>query len=68
MVSRGSALEAFLGHFPVPLKLQGKSKKKCVLLETVVKFWVFGSSLEGLPRAQNRHPEDADSSSDLLEN
>ena len=35
---------------------------------TAVKFWVFGSSLEGLPRAQNQHPEDADSSPDLLEN
>ena len=36
-------------------------------MQTVFKFWVFGSSLEGLPRAQNRHPEGADSSSDLLE-
>ena len=27
VVSRGSALEAFLVHFPVPLKLQGKYKK-----------------------------------------
>ena len=28
VVSRGSALEAFLGQFPVPLKLQRESKKK----------------------------------------
>ena len=39
-----------------------------VFCETVVKFWVFVSSLEGLPRAQKQHIEIADSRGDLLRN
>ena len=56
----GSALEAFFGLLSGGFKIARKIKKKCGFCVIVVKFWVFGSSLEGLPRAQNQHPEDAD--------
>ena len=63
----GSALEAFFGllsgGFKVARKINKKSAFFCV---TVVKFWVFGSSLEGLRGGQKQHPESADSRGDLL--
>ena len=44
----GSALEAFFGLLSGGFKIARKVKKKLVFCVTVVKFWVFGSSLEGL--------------------
>ena len=41
-------------------------QKKVRFCVTVVKFWVLGSSLEGLRGTQKQHPESADSRGDLL--
>ena len=67
-LSLGSVFGSLLGVSFRRLQKAKEMQKKCVLAHTVVKFWVLGSSLEGLPGAQKRHPESADSSGDLLKN